>query len=99
MVSKKIKKVIAVDLADKMIERAKNYIFLGSAFVPNIFMNFIKNGKLHKDDAQSKEVWERHGKRDVYMTMDEIRTLADKHIPNAKIKRKLFWRYLLVWEK
>lgn len=38
-------------------------------------------------------------KQSVYLTVDEIRMLADKHIPNAKIKRKLFWRYLLVWEK
>lgn len=33
------------------------------------------------------------------MTMDEIRAIANKHIPTAIIKRKLFWRYLLVWEK
>jgi len=54
---------------------------------------------LHKDDAHSKEVWERHGKHDTYMTIDEIKLLAEKHIPTAKIKRKIFWRYLLVWQK
>ncbi|WP_372994262.1 hypothetical protein [Lutispora sp.] len=50
-------------------------------------------------NGHAKEVWERHGKHDTYMTMDEIRALAKKHIPTAKIKRKLFWRYLLVWQK
>lgn len=41
-------------------------------------------------NGHAKEVWERHGKHDTYMTMDEIRALAKKHIPTAKIKRKLF---------
>lgn len=62
-------------------------------------MNLIKNGRLKKDDEHAKEVWERHGRNDTYMTMDEIRSLANKHISTAKIQRKLFWRYLLVWQK
>lgn len=167
MLSKKSKKVIAVDLADKMIEKAKvlhfnknidyicgnildmkfennsldviittatahhlpyewllsfakdklkkggkliildlvkakslsDYIIWGSAIIPNIVMNLIKNGRIQKDDAHSKEVWERHGKNDSYMTMDEIKALTQRYVPTAKVKRKLFWRYLLVWEK
>lgn len=167
MLSKKSRKVIAVDLADKMIEKAKelypnenieyicgnildmkfennsldviittatahhlpyewllcfaknklkkygkliildlvkakslsDYIIWGSAIIPNIVMNLIKNGKLQKDDDHSKEVWERHVKYDRYMTIDEIKSLAQKHISTAKIRRKLFWRYLLVWQK
>lgn len=167
MLSEKCEKVIAVDLADKMIEKAKvlhskknieyncgnilemrfennsfdvivttatahhlpykwllnfakdklkkggkliildlvkaksitDYIIWGSAFIPNIIMNLVKNGRLQKDDVHSREVWERHGKNDTYMTMDEIKSLAKKHIPTARINRKLFWRYTLVWEK
>ncbi|HQD40631.1 MAG TPA: methyltransferase type 11, partial [Bacillota bacterium] len=71
----------------------------GSAFLPNILMNFIKNGRLHKDDERTKEVWERHARNDAYMTMGEIRSLVNKHLLTAKVKRKLFWRYLLVWQK
>lgn len=167
MLSKKSKRVIAVDLADKMIEKAKflhpnkniqyicgnildmkfennsldviittatahhlpyewllcfakdklksggkliildlvkaksvsDYIIWGSAFIPNIIMNLIKNGRLQKDDPHSKEVWERHGKHDTYMTLNEIKSLAKKHIPAAVIRRKLFWRYILIWQK
>lgn len=167
MLSNKSKKVIAVDLADKMIERAKvlhsnknieyiygnildikfennsldviittatahhlpyewllcfakdklkkggkliildlakakslsDYIIWGGEFIPNIVMNLIKNGRLQKDDVHSKEVWERHCEHDTYMTIEEIKSLAQKHIPTAKVKRKLFWRYSLVWQK
>ncbi|MBV4424561.1 class I SAM-dependent methyltransferase [Clostridium tyrobutyricum] len=91
---KKGGKLIILDLvkAQSLID----YIIWGSAFIPNIVMNLIKNGKLQKDDAHSKEVWERHGKHDTYMTMSEIKALAQRYIPTAKIKRKLFWRYSLV---
>ena len=76
-----------------------DHLLWGFAFLPNIFMNLIKNGRLQKDDPHAREVWERHGRRDRYMTIDEIRSLADKHIPGAQVKRKLFWRYMLVWQK
>ncbi|NLO82919.1 MAG: class I SAM-dependent methyltransferase [Clostridiales bacterium] len=90
-------RLIILDLvkANSLID----YIIWGGAFFPNILMNLIKNGRLRKDDEHAKEVWERHGKHDTYMTMEEIRSLVNKHIPTAKVKRKLFWRYLLVWQK
>jgi 2-polyprenyl-3-methyl-5-hydroxy-6-metoxy-1,4-benzoquinol methylase len=90
-------KLIILDLAQA--ESVNDYIIWGSAFLPNIVMNLIKNHRLQKDDSHSKEVWERHGKHDTYMTMKEIKFLAEKHIPTAKIKRKLFWRYSLIWQK
>lgn len=90
---KKGGKLIILDLVKS------DYIIWGSAFLPNILMNFIKNGRLHKDDERTKEVWERHARDDAYMTMGEIRSLVNKHLLTAKVKRKLFWRYLLVWQK
>lgn len=94
---KKGGKLIILDLVKA--KSLSDYIIWGSAIIPNIVMNLIKNGRLQKDDAHSKEVWERHGKHDRYMTINEIKSLAQKHIPTAKVRRKLFWRYLLVWEK
>lgn len=94
---KKGGKLIILDLVKA--KSLSDYIIWGSAFIPNIVMNLIKNGSITKYDAHSKEVWERHGKHDTYMTMNEIKSLAKKHVSTAKIKRKLFWRYLLVWEK
>lgn len=94
---KKGGKLIILDLVKA--KTASDYLLWGSAIIPNIIMNVIKNGSLRKDDAHSKEVWERHGQHDVYMTMEEIKIMANKHIPKAKIKRKLFWRYLLIWQK
>jgi len=85
------KTVISSEITDKVIGFFKSklvvvsdftlkktnltYIIWGSAFIPNILMNLIKNGRLQKDDAHAKEVWEKHGKHDTYMTMDEIKSL------------------------
>lgn len=69
------------------------------AILPNIVMNIYHNHSMHKDDEHSREVWKNHGEHDVYMTLKDIKELAAKHLPNARIKRKLFWRYVLVWQK
>ncbi|HEX2926522.1 MAG TPA: class I SAM-dependent methyltransferase [Ruminiclostridium sp.] len=69
------------------------------AVVPNIFMNLVHNHSIQKDDEHSRDVWRRHGEHDTYMTLNEIRDLAEEHLPGFKMKRKLFWRYLLVWGK
>jgi hypothetical protein len=45
------------------------------------------------------EAWMRHGAHDSHMTFREIRDLAAQHIPGAIIRRRLFWRYSLIWEK
>jgi hypothetical protein len=61
-------------------------------------MNVIKNGGRRRS-GQDKNAWEKHSGHDEYMTVGEIKALAEKHIPGAAVKRRLFWRYALVWEK
>lgn len=94
---KKGGKLIILDLVKA--DTLSDYIIWGLAFFPDVAMNLIKNHRLKKDDPHSKEVWERHGEHDTYMTIKEIKSLAKEHIPTAKIKRKLFWRYSLIWQK
>ncbi|NTV90917.1 MAG: class I SAM-dependent methyltransferase [Clostridiales bacterium] len=89
-------RLIILDLA-KAGSLADNLIW-GAAFLPNIIMNLIKNKKLRKDDPHAAEVWRKHGGHDTYMTIREIRRHAAKHLPEAVIRRKLFWRYTLIWE-
>jgi ubiquinone/menaquinone biosynthesis C-methylase UbiE len=90
-------KLIILDLA-KAASPA-DYIVWGAAFFPNLVMSLVKNGRLRKDGPHAAAVWRKHGAHDAYMTLREIRRLADAHLPGAVVKRKLFWRYSLVWEK
>jgi len=90
-------KLIILDLAKP--GSIADLIVWGFAAIPNIIMNLIKNGRLRKDDPHTAEVWRKHEEHDSYMTIREIRAIAAQHIPNAKVHRKLFWRYALIWEK
>lgn len=90
-------KLIILDLAK--LDSINDYIVWGLAAIPNIIMNLIKNGRLHKDDPHTSDVWRKHGEHDSYMTIREIRILAAQHISDAKVRRKLFWRYSLIWKK
>jgi 2-polyprenyl-3-methyl-5-hydroxy-6-metoxy-1,4-benzoquinol methylase len=89
--------LIILDLAKA--KTVTDYIVWGGAFFPNLIMNLLKNGRLQKDDAHARAVWESHGQHDTYMTLGEVRATARRHLPSAKVKRKLFWRYTLVWRK
>lgn len=80
-------------------ETVGDYLLWAFAAIPNIFMNLLHNGKLHKDDGHSKAVWQRHGRHDTYMTLKEIRKITNKICSGATVKRKLFWRYVLIWNK
>jgi hypothetical protein len=76
-----------------------DYFVWGAAAVPNIVMNLIKNGRLRKDDPHATDVWRRHGEHDHYMTLQEIRKCVAERLPGTTIRRMLFWRYILIWEK
>lgn len=90
-------RLLLVDLAKPA--SFSDYLVWSLAFFPNVLMNLLKNGRLKQDDRRSAEAWRRHGQRDAYMTIPEIRRLAARHLPGSTVRRLLFWRYLLVWEK
>ncbi len=89
--------IIILDLAEA--KTIFDYLFWGSAFFPNIFMNIIYNGNIKKDDEHARNIWKKHGEHDKYMTINEIKKIANIIIPGASIKRKLFFRYFLIWKK
>lgn len=89
--------LLILDLAEA--ETLSDKLLWGFAVIPNIWMNLIKNGRLRAEDAHSAAVWKRHGEHDTYLTVREIKRLTAKHLPRARIKRKLFWRYMLIWQK
>jgi len=89
--------LIILDLIEA--ESLPEKIMWSFAAVPNVIMNIIKNGSIKKDDPHSAEVWRKHGAHDKYMTFTELKAAADKYLPNAYLRRMLFWRYVLVWKK
>ena len=85
--------ILDIPRADCIAEK----IYWSLAVIPNFFVNSIKNRRFFQSDKLSEIAWSNHGKHDRYHTVKEISNIASKTLP--KIKRKLFWRYLLVWKK
>jgi ubiquinone/menaquinone biosynthesis C-methylase UbiE len=94
---KKSGKLIILDLVKAAT--FSDWLIWGFAVLPNVIMNIAKNGRLQKEDPHTAQIWNEHGGHDTLMTMPEIRKIAAKTMPDAVIRRKLFWRYTLIWKK
>lgn len=66
-------------------------------------MNFLvknfKNG-WSKSGSEESEAWKEHSHLDQFMTFSELKAMYSKHLsPNIRLKRLLFWRYVMVYTK
>ena len=61
-------------------------------------LRLIHNGRL-QPPPEVRRAWEQHGKHDHYLTLRQVRALADEILPGSKVMRCLFWRYALVYQK
>ena len=59
-------------------------------------LRLVRNGRL-KPPRAVRAAWEEHGKTDAYLTMNELRSLGAEIFPGAEIRKRLLWRYSLVW--
>jgi SAM-dependent methyltransferase len=49
---------------------------------------------------ERREAWRRHGDDDVQqLAIDGVRRVARRALPGADVRRRLLWRYSLVWRK
>jgi len=42
---------------------------------------------------------EEHGKTDAYPTLAEVRQACETELGGAAVRRRLLWRYTVVWRK
>lgn len=61
-------------------------------------LRLLHNGRL-QPPAEVRKAWEQHGKHDSYLTINQVRGLADGILPGSSVKRCLLWRYMLVYQK
>ena len=88
--------LVVLDLvqSDSLTERMCDVIGLGVS----CGLRLIHNGRL-QPPAAVRKAWEQHGKHDSYLTMRQVRALADEILPGSRVERCLLWRYLLVHQK
>jgi SAM-dependent methyltransferase len=58
----------------------------------------IKNRRI-KPTRESIKAWNEHGRTDNYLTSSQIKQIYPNFLESAKIRKHLFWRYSVVWEK
>jgi ubiquinone/menaquinone biosynthesis C-methylase UbiE len=61
-------------------------------------LRLIRTGRL-RPPRQLREAWAEHSRTDTYLTLTQIRRICANVLPGARIKKHLFWRYSIVWEK
>ena len=88
--------LVVLDLVESsgLVERMLDGIALGVSGG----LRLIHNGRL-KPPAEVRKAWEQHGKHDHYSTIPRMRALADEILPGSIVKRRLLWRYTLVYQK
>ena len=73
-------------------------LFDGVAYPANLFVRLLKTGK-PRPPRQVREAYAEHGKTDTYLTLPQVEQIYASIMPGARVKRHLFWRYSVVWEK
>jgi ubiquinone/menaquinone biosynthesis C-methylase UbiE len=88
--------LVILDLVESnsLVERMVDVMALGVSGG----LRLIHNGRL-KPPAEVRKAWEQHGKHDSYSTASDMRTLSDQILRGAIVRRHLFWRYSLVYQK
>lgn len=86
---------VVLDLvqSDSLVERMCDVVGVGVS----TGLRLLHNGRL-QPPREVRKAWEQHGKHDSYLTMRQVRALADV-LPGSKVTRCLLWRYMLVYRK
>lgn len=88
--------LVVLDLvkSNDLFERMLDGVGLGVS----ASLRLIHNGRL-QPPAEVRKAWEQHGKHDSYLTIGQMRALAEEILPGATVRRCLLWRYSLVYRK
>lgn len=85
--------LVVLDLVEANgLERMLDVVALGVSGT----LRLLHNRRLNPP-AEVRKAWEQHGKHDSYLTTTQIRALANQIFPGASVKRRLLWRYTLVY--
>lgn len=79
-------------------ESFTDYLLGALSFPLSRFLMLIKNGRI-REPEHIRRVWEEHGKNEIYMRFSELRRVCNIHIPGAKMRRHLLWRYSIIWTR
>lgn len=77
---------------------AVDWMWSAAALPANLLLRTWKLRRL-REAPHVRQAWSEHARNDIYPTLEQVRSLGQRLLPGALIERKLFWRYLLAWQK
>jgi SAM-dependent methyltransferase len=76
--------------------QAQDYLFSAVGVVGNVL---VRADRRENKSAELKNAWVEHAPLDELLTIEELKKTSRELLPKASIRRHVFFRYSLVWEK
>lgn len=73
-------------------------LFAAAAVPAALALQFLKNRRF-RVSAEERRIWDEHMKLDRYLPFAELRKLYRTHLPGALVRRRLLFRYSVVYRK
>ena len=89
-------KLVALDLVEH--ELVQDILSDVIAVPLHWIFNIVINGRI-RPKREAIEAWREHGKTDQYLTLSQAQKIYTSLLMGAAVRRHLFWRYSVVWEK
>jgi 2-polyprenyl-3-methyl-5-hydroxy-6-metoxy-1,4-benzoquinol methylase len=79
---------------DRIIDKMTSAL----AYPVSALRRLWKTGRL-RAPREVRQAWKAHGEGEVYLTMNEVKEMCRRYLPEAKVRGHLLWRYTVIWHK
>jgi 2-polyprenyl-3-methyl-5-hydroxy-6-metoxy-1,4-benzoquinol methylase len=77
-----------------LLDHARTYFVLGQEG----FVRLLLTGQLRTPRAV-RDAWTRHCATEKYLTLEEVKEMASRLLPGAKIYYHWLWQYTIIWDR
>ncbi|HAJ59288.1 MAG TPA: class I SAM-dependent methyltransferase [Cyanobacteria bacterium UBA8543] len=89
-------KLVVLDLVEH--EPIQDFLSDVIAVPLHWIFNMLKNRRV-RPTREAIEAWREHGSTDKYLTRSQAKKIYTSSLTGAIVKKHLFWRYSVIWEK
>lgn len=89
-------KLVILDLLE---HKSVKDILIAAISVPLSWIFRILRNRRIRPTPEAVDAWSEHGRTDQYLTLSQAQQIYSRLLPEAIVKRHLFWRYSVVWKK
>lgn len=75
-----------------------DYFTSALALPVSMGLRLMNTGRL-RPKPEVRKAWAEHARNDSYLTMNEVRSVCERILPGAQVRKHLLWRYSIIWKK